>query len=362
MTSLTTTTSAPGGPWHAGELTVQQRAGVRHEAEHLTGMLQPRLFPAAAALLARTPVLVVAGVHHHDAYGTDGRLWACGLVGTPPAVPLDDRHLVLRFTASTSASTSASTGSPGVAVVEPPTDLLTGVLRGDALVGMIAIDFPARRRLRVNGRVVAVTGQGALVRTEQVYGNCPKYIQPRTWQHRTSSDAIGGPSAATPSPPPALIADTAPHLTDLTDLQAGRLRAADTFVLATVHPDAGVDVSHRGGPPGSLHVERPRQDAGHRGWRISWIDLPGNNMFNSAGNIVVDPRAALWLPPIDNHDTALMVSGTARLLWPDTGPGTHDPATAATAHGQRRFVLDVEAVTEAHMKVHLTSPVPPGTR
>ena len=65
---------------------------------------------------------------------------------------------------------------------------------------------------------------------------------------------------------------------------------ADTFFLGTIHPSRGADASHRGGPPGFVRVD------GNRLW---WPDYPGNNMFNSFGNLAVDPSAALLFIDFD---------------------------------------------------------------
>ncbi len=85
---------------------------------------------------------------------------------------------------------------------------------------------------------------------------------------------------------------------------------ADTFFLGTVHPNRGADASHRGGTPGFVRVD---------GSQLWWPDYPGNNMFNSLGNLAVDDSAALLFFDFA-AGRALQVSGTAVLEW--TGPGT----------------------------------------
>lgn len=305
--------ASPGQAWHAGELAVQDRAGVRADAERLAGMLQPDLFPAAARLLVSVPVLIVAGLDQHD------RMWAGAVVGAPAAARVDVRYLWLR--------------------APSPSDPVAGALRPGAQVGMTAVDFAARRRVRVNGTVMGpaeagpvalgTAGQapGWVVRTEQVYGNCPQRITPRDWMpSEPVSPAAAGPPAG---------AVTTWDLLD--DGQQARVRTADTFFLATTSL-AGADASHRGGPPGTLTVHGPR--------RLSWPDLPGNNMFNSAGNLAVDARAALWFPPVADQHTALLLSGSAAVCW-----------DAGTATG-REVVFDVEAVIEVPLPARLQGRAP----
>ncbi|WP_197506788.1 pyridoxamine 5'-phosphate oxidase family protein, partial [Mycobacterium sp. E136] len=88
---------------------------------------------------------------------------------------------------------------------------------------------------------------------------------------------------------------------------AALITRADTFFLGTEHPTRGVDASHRGGPAGFVRLD------GNRLW---WPDYPGNNMFNSLGNIAVDPAAAVLFIDFTTGAT-VAVSGTAAVVWPD---------------------------------------------
>ena len=91
--------------------------------------------------------------------------------------------------------TSPLIGPPGFLAVASSTELLIGAAPhpGDPLhglpsgqpVGLIVMDFAARRRLRINGTLKAADGGGLAVDVVQAYGNCPQYIHPR----RLSPDA-----------------------------------------------------------------------------------------------------------------------------------------------------------------------------
>ncbi len=61
---------------------------------------------------------------------------------------------------------------------------------------------------------------------------------------------------------------------------------ADTAFVATRAPGHGVDASHRGGDPGYLRCRRPDLT-------IVWPDYTGNLMFNTLGNIAVNPAMEL---------------------------------------------------------------------
>jgi hypothetical protein len=57
-----------------------------------------------------------------------------------------------------------------------------------------------------------------------------------------------------------------------------------------------------------------------------WPDYPGNNMFNSMGNLAVDPAASLLF--IDfGTGRALHLSGTATAQWAEPGSPGDDGGT-----------------------------------
>jgi predicted pyridoxine 5'-phosphate oxidase superfamily flavin-nucleotide-binding protein len=185
------------------------------------------------------------------------------------------------------------------------------VVRGLVMVVM-AIDPATRRRMRLNGRLGREPGGALLLHAEQVYANCPKYIVPRA-EIRL----------------PAATAGSIGRRGRLTEAQRAWIRAADTFFIATVHPDRGADASHRGGPRGFVQVE---------GNRLVWPDYAGNMMYNTLGNLAVHPRAGLLVPDFD-RGALLQLTGRAAVDW--------DPAHAAAVPGAQRLVeLVVEEVVE----------------
>ena len=198
--------------------------------------------------------------------------------------------------------TSPLIGPPGFLEAVSPTSLLIGSsphphdplhgLRTGQPVGLIVMDFAARRRLRINGTLSAVGGRGLAIDVVQAYGNCPQYIHPRLPARDTYSD--GG--ARLVHRGGALRAD---------DVEL--VHSSDTFFLGTTHPEYGNDTSHRGGPAGFV-----RADA----HALSWPDFPGNNMFNSLGNLAVDPTAALLFVDFPTGRT-LQLSGAAAVQWLD---------------------------------------------
>ena len=100
--------------------------------------------------------------------------------------------------------------------------------------------------------------------------------------------------------------------------------------LATAHPESGLDASHRGGKPGFVRVENEK--------RLVFPDYPGNNMFNSLGNISSYPRAGLLFPDFQSG-ASLQITGAASIVW--------EGSQIAKFPGARRLVgIDIERIVE----------------
>lgn len=237
------------------------------------------LSPGAARFLASQRFAALTGRDH------DGALWISPLAA--PAGFLHGQDDILH-----------------VSALPRDGDPLHAMPHGQQ-VGLIAIDFATRRRLRVNGELVSADHRSMTVRVDQSYGNCPKYI------HRRAIDVAG---LAAPAPQRRAI------LLDPSD--RALIAASDTFFLGTSHPTRGSDASHRGGPPGFVRVESPNL--------LWWPDFPGNNMFNSYGNLAADDEAALLF--IDfGSGAALHVTGTARVRWTTPGADGDDGGVGRNA-------------------------------
>jgi pyridoxamine 5'-phosphate oxidase-like protein len=78
------------------------------------------------------------------------------------------------------------------------------------------------------------------------------------------------------------------------------------------------------------------------GDRLWWRDYPGNNLFNSFGNLAVDPEAALLFLDFDTGRT-LHLSGTAEVEWEAAGRPGHD------GHTGRRAVFTLQRLVAGHL-------------
>jgi len=273
------TAAVPGweldvGPFHAGELAVQQRAGVTAAAGAAGRRGIRRFMPDQhRTFFAQLPFFVLGGVDAH------GQPWATLRVGMPGFVTAPDARTL---------------HIDGDAL---PGDPLAGAWQPGAPLGGLGIEFDTRRRNRVNGVVRAVDGGALTISVEQSFGNCAKYIQGRkaTFVAR-EGDASGA-------------ADVSDRLSDA---DRALLAQADTFFVASANTSAdagaarGADVSHRGGMPGFVRVD----DA----CTLTTPDFSGNRFFNTLGNLQHDPRAGLLFIDFDSGDV-LYVAARAEIVW-----------------------------------------------
>lgn len=200
-------------------------------------------------------------------------------------------------------------------------DPVSGNFREGAEIGLLLLDFSTRRRLRVNGRVVMGDG-GFSVRTRQVYPNCPRYIQARICE-------TGGNAPVSPR--------LTRQATSLNREYQERIGRADTFFIASYHPEGGADVSHRGGYPGFVRVVD--------GETIIWPDYNGNGMFNTLGNIVENPACGLLFMDFERGGT-LQLSGSADII--------RDSARVDTFPGAERIIeFRVKRVIETENATNL---------
>jgi predicted pyridoxine 5'-phosphate oxidase superfamily flavin-nucleotide-binding protein len=123
----------------------------------------------------------------------------------------------------------------------------------------------------------------------------------------------------------------------LTPQAARMVSNADTFFIASASRDPrtaarseGVDVSHRGGPPGFVRVlEEPS------GTVLLAPDYRGNFMFNTLGNILANPRAGVLFLNFDDG-SLLSLTGAAEVV--------HDgPLVATFPHAERLLRFEVHA-------------------
>ncbi|KJV26277.1 pyridoxamine 5'-phosphate oxidase family protein [Luteibacter yeojuensis] len=272
-------------PFHDGERAVQARAGETATADRHLAMVGDEVIGGARPFIASQGMVALGNT---DAAG---RPWASLMFGAPGfAHTADGQFITVDMPASR----------------RDATDPLWAGIRPGADLGMLFIELGTRRRYRVNGTVVRDDGAGIEVMVREAYPNCPKYIQRRVLRTLCHGGADAQSAAGTA----------------FAGSVDGIIRAADTLFIATRHAEAGADVSHRGGEAGFIQ----RIDA----HTLRIPDYPGNSLFNTWGNLAVDPHAGLCIPDF-THGRLLQLTGTATLLFDE------EDAAGATG-GTRRFI------------------------
>ncbi len=263
-------------PFHRGEIEVQSRLGIEQKMVELgRRMIRDHMPDEHQAFFSHLPFLAVGTID------STGRPWASILAGEPGFV--------------------RATGSGTLQVEARP---IYGDPLGESLVdgmdiGALGIEFQTRRRNRVNGKVSHSGPDEFRIQVAQSFGNCPKYIQAR---EPTLEGAIKSMGARRPVHRGA----------ELSKEQAAMIAGADTLFIAsqfsedTADWSHGVDVSHRGGKPGFVLVAHETL--------LLFPDYSGNCMFNTLGNIAVNPKCGLLFVDFDTGNT-LQLTGEAEILW-----------------------------------------------
>jgi predicted pyridoxine 5'-phosphate oxidase superfamily flavin-nucleotide-binding protein len=265
--------------FHSGELEARGRTGF----DRVSAAIRPFMPDQHRDFFALLPYLTVATLDDDGWPVATMLTGAAGFAHSPDPVTMR-------------IDTLPTPGDPANAGIEPGRP-----------VGMIGIDFATRRRNRANGVVSSRDATGFAVAVRQSFGNCAQYIQRRDIQGRAvryvPGDVVGlVESMAAPDAP-------AWH----------QIAAADTFFVASrsgesITEAGGVDVSHRGGLPGFIHVENDT---------LVIPDFRGNRYFNTLGNLLSDPRAALLFVDFATGDL-LRLQGETEIDW-STAAAEHIP-------------------------------------
>lgn len=252
--------------YHSGELQVQQKAGVQEQAKDLSGIIKSSIPPVAHNFLSNQQLAIASTVE------ANGKVWASLLTGKSGFIQVIEEQLV-RIDAAQ--------------IVGDP---LYQNLHFQDEIGILVIDLATRRRLRLNGKAQLQPDHSINVQIQQVYFNCPKYIQLR----RLATD---NQKSCNPELQNNKI---------LTQEQQNWIASSDTFFIASYHPESGADASHRGVNPGFVKVLDART--------LVFPDYSGNNMFNTLGNLNVNPLSGLLFIDFEQGST-LQITGKASIIW-----------------------------------------------
>jgi len=261
-------------PFHAGEREAQRLAGVPPRADG-TVPIRDRMPQQHRDFFPLLPFVAVAVP---DAGG-----WPLAtLVQGPPgfATAPDDAHLAI--------AGLPDADDPARAAIAPGTP-----------AGLLGIDLGTRRRNRANGVIARRGADGFTVAVRESFGNCPRYIHVRQLA------------------PVARTRGLALAFEDGLPARARELVAGcTTLFVASRAPGGPLDISHRGGPAGFVRVE---------GDVLVVPDYAGNRYYNTLGNLLAEPRAAIVLADAASGDM-LHLQGRATIDWTAADAGQDPPA------------------------------------
>ncbi|PQE30281.1 hypothetical protein CJF32_00008183 [Rutstroemia sp. NJR-2017a WRK4] len=219
--------------WHIGEEEMHARLRVPQQDNPTS----PFLAPYAANLLVRSPLLAIGTL---DA---SGRPWTTLWGGEPGfSWPVAQSVIAVKTTVDRE--------------FDPVVEILLGkdangtvqqeTTDNGRMVGGLAIDLQARRRVKLYGRMAAgalketsgkdVAEASLVVKIEQSLGNCPKYLNKKRIVPRI--------------PSPQLVSTTIP----IPDKAADLITRSDLFFISSSNHDKDMDTNHRGGPPGFVRI------------------------------------------------------------------------------------------------------------
>lgn len=287
----------PNSPFHAGERHWQEAIGQRDAVESMgRRMIRDHMPEQHQAFFPLLPSVVISLMDDQ------GHPWATALCGSPGFAWAPDAH-TLRLNARLSEGDPAANG-----------------WRHGVQAGLLGLQHHTRRRNRLNGTLRLDESGVVTIGVRQSFGNCPRYIEPRVCAFDPQWSSTNVP------------VESAWQAGELAPVAQAVIRRSDTFFIASSSPAAtspdlaqlanlahlpnseGLDVSHRGGPAG--FVQLTRDDSGHT--TLSWPDFPGNRMFNTLGNIQVQPRVGLLFLDVPSGGW-LWLQGLARIAT--SGPG-----------------------------------------
>ncbi|WP_339490275.1 pyridoxamine 5'-phosphate oxidase family protein [Pseudomonas sp. EL_65y_Pfl2_R95] len=280
-------------PWHAGEKMLQALFNASDRMEAVgQKVIRPYMPDQHRDFYNQLPFMVVGAVDSQK------RPWATLLEGPEGFVSSPDpEHLLIA--AQLDAQDPATPG-----------------LQAGHAIGMLGIELHTRRRNRINGIIEQASAGQLRVSVEHAFGNCPKYIQERSYTR--SPERLNNKGARQDFS--VLNAQTSKIISD-----------ADTFFIASYfsHDDQSrsVDVSHRGGRTGFVKVEDDR---------LTIPDYAGNLHFNTLGNLKANSLAGLLFVDFNSGDM-LQLSGRAELIL-------DSPMIKAFEGAERLWTFDVEQV------------------
>ncbi|WP_435625704.1 pyridoxamine 5'-phosphate oxidase family protein [Flagellimonas sp.] len=255
--------------FHEGELAVQRKLGREKEASRLKRMIAPVIFPGMVPFIELQTVIFVGSTD------VSGQPWSSVLYGDLGFLKVLDRTELLINPEK---------------IKSPKSDVFFRNIEVNPEIGFLFIQHESRTRFRVNGHVTKENGI-LKVQVVESYGNCPKYIQAGKLildnAHNADSSLVSEGTVLGPA-------------------ELDLISRSNTFYVSSRNKDGRMDTSHRGGNDGFVSITTDGT--------LMIPDYPGNNLFNTLGNIHQYPKTGLLFM---DHETGtvLQLVGEAEILY-----------------------------------------------
>ena len=303
--------------FHDGELQLQNKTGMRERIDKLTQRLMLDYMTDEHREFFEALEYVFLGTVDEN-----GQPHACILTGKAAFVSSPTPQTLVIETGKRSNDPALS----GLAVTQP--------------VGVLGLDLSNRRRNRMHGRISALDDSSITITVVQSYGNCPKYISMREVSERELVSAHNDVSKR--------------NELDSEDIKL--IAAADTFFIASYVTDEsgapyeGVDVSHRGGQSGFVSIDSQSF--------MTVPDYAGNNLFNTFGNLLLNPLAGILFVDFQTGDQ-LHIQAQATLIEDDADEIVRFPGAQRLLRLQIKSVSRKASATQLRWRFVETSPFNP---
>ncbi|WP_413283013.1 hypothetical protein [Vibrio sp. MA40-2] len=237
--------------WHQGELTIQQWTGTTEKMAHIGPRFIREFLQQQHRDFFESLTMIFIGYEDR-------------LSGIQASVLFGDSGFIQSITETElRINTQNSIG-----------DFILDALDIGDRIGLLGIEFNSKRRNRANGIIIDSSQKYITVKILQSYGNCPKYIQPKTLLNNHRYGDFSNVTRYKLQPK---------DLTLITN--ADSLFIASSFNDGKHINNRGSDISHRGGNSGFVSTNSNGQ--------LIMQDYVGNGFFNTLGNLHENPIATL---------------------------------------------------------------------
>ncbi|MEP2651703.1 MAG: pyridoxamine 5'-phosphate oxidase family protein [Paraglaciecola sp.] len=261
-----------GVVWHKGEVTIQKLAGTYERMADIGPEFIREFMPQQHRDFFCTLPMIYIGYTDHISQTRASMLFgAANFIQSP-----SETELII--------NTQHSLG-----------DYILDDIKVGGRVGLLGLEFETKRRNRASAIITEINQKNIRLKILQSFGNCPKYIQPKTFKHNRDYGEFSTSMAA-----------------NLSSADKNLITNSDAFFIASHFDDGqqgnnrGADISHRGGSAGFVSINSKGQ--------LLIDDYPGNGFFNTLGNLIENPLASLlFCDWYSGH--ALHIRVSSQIIW-----------------------------------------------